>query len=313
MRRVIFIRLFLAIIFMFTLLTGFGCGTFKSIYSFSSHPIESISGAITGEKAVLTKRTLIAPVLNYAGIREEMVSRFTDMLVGLLSEDDHLSVTTLDGYETPDPAASSPHHGTVIDPELVKKAEEMGMDIIITATISPFDVITKKGGLWPFRSMKKQVTISVSMNVLDIINGTLVRAETENRKIKMAFKGPEDQYETWEVDYNILDEELSSILEDQLSGVSEALGSIPWTGKIKLTDNNNVMINGGKDVGITEGSVFEVFKKAEPIQSLSGKEYFFLGAKQGEIRAEEVKSEYTIAVPLNNEILEDGQLVRLKS
>jgi hypothetical protein len=313
MKTVTVTRLFFIIIFIFALLTGFGCGMFKSVYSFSSHPIESISGAIAGEKAVLTKRTLVAPFENHAGIKQEMVSRIGDRFGDLLRKEDHISVTMLEGFDRSYAVTSSPQYGVVIDQEIVKKAEEIGMDILITATVDTFDVVTKKGGLWPFRRMKKQVTISVSMNVLDIINGTLVRAETENRKIKMAFKGPEDQYETWEVDYNILDEELSSILEDQLSGVSEALGSIPWTGKIKLTDNNNVMINGGKDVGITEGSVFEVFEKSEPIQSLSGKEYFFLGAKQGEIRAEEVKSEYTIAVPLNNEILEDGQLVRLKS
>jgi hypothetical protein len=313
MKTVTVTRLFFLIIFIFTLLTGFGCGMFKSIYSFSTHPIESISGAIAGEKAVLTKRTLVAPFLNHAGIKEEMVSRIADRFVDLLRQEEHISVTMLEGFDTSDLVTSSPQYGVVIDPELVKKAEEMGMDILITATFSPFDAETKKGGLWPFRRMKKRVTISMSMNVLDIINGTLVRADTETRKIKMDFEGPEDQYETWEVDYNILDEELSSILEDQSSDISEALDSIPWTGKIKLTDNKNVMINGGEDVGITKGSVFEVFRKSEPIQSVSGKEYFFLGAKQGEIRAEEVKSVYTIAVPLNNEILEDGQLVRLKS
>ncbi len=313
MKTVTFTRWFFLIIFIFMLLTGFGCGMFKSIYSFTTHPVESISGAIAGEEAVLTKRTLVAPFVNHAGIKQEVVPLIADRFVDLLRKGDHISVTMLEDFDRSDLVTSSPQYGVVIDQELVKKAEEMGMDMLITATINPFDVVTKKSGLWPFRGIKKHVTISMSMNALDIINGTLVSAETETRNIKMDSEGPEDQDETWEVDYNILDEELSSILEDQSSGVSEALDSIPWTGKIKLTDNNNVIINGGEDVGITKGSVFEVFRKSEPIQSLNGKEYFFLGAKQGEIRAEEVRSEYTIAVPLDNEILEHGQLVRLKS
>jgi hypothetical protein len=313
MKPVTFTRLFFIIIFIFTLLTGFGCGMFKSMYSFSTHPVQSVSRAIAGKEAVLTKRTLVAPFVNHAGIKQEIVSGIADRFGDLLRKEDHISITILEDFDRSNLVTSSPQYGVVIDQELVKKAEEIGMDVLITATIDPFDVVTKKSGLWPFRRMKKHVTISMSMNVLDIINGTLVSTETETRKIKIRFKGPEDQYETWDVDYNILDEELSSILEDQSSDVSEALNSIPWTGKIKLTDDNNVMINGGEDVGITKGSVFEVFRKSEPIQSLSGKEYFFLGAKQGEIRAEEVKGEYTIAVPLNNEVLEDGQLVRLKS
>ncbi len=72
------------------------------------------------------------------------------------------------------------------------------------------------------------------------------------------------------------------------------------------------MINGGKDIGVTEGSIFEVFDKGEPIQSINGKDYFYLGMKVAEVRAEEVMQKYTLAAPLNNERLIDGQLVRLK-
>jgi len=152
----------------------------------------------------------------------------------------------------------------------------------------------------------------MSMNTLDVINGTLILAATETRKIKTDLEEPADQADTWEVDNEILEKKVSSILKTHSSAISDELDDKPWTGKIRLTDNKTVIINGGQDIGVTQGSVFEVFSKSESIQSLSGKDYFFLGPKTGEIMAQEVMQKYTLAVPINNGKLEDGQLVRLK-
>ena len=301
------------LIMLFPLFQGIGCGTVKSAYRVSADAARSISEiVIPGKEDSLRKRVLVVPVINQAGIKEETATRFTGTFMDLLTKDGRFLVTLLNDVEKSSSNLSSPQYGIVIAPEVVKKAEEMGMDVLITTTLNPFDVQIKKRGIWPFRKMKKEVEISISMNALDITNGTLMLAETETRKIKTHYEASEGQEDRWKVDNEILDEEVSSILKTHSSKISDALDAQPWTGKIKLADDKTVMINGGKDIGVTEGSIFEVFDKGEPIQSLSGKDYFFLGPKAAEIRAEEVMQEYTLAAPLNNERLEDGQLVRLK-
>jgi hypothetical protein len=305
-------RIFL-LIMLFFLFQGIGCGTVKSAYRASVGAARSVSEmVIPGEKDMLRERVMVVPVINQAGIEEETAMRITGIFMDLLTKEGHLLVTMLKDVETSSSDLSSPQYGIVIDPELVKKAEETGMDVLITTTLSPFDVKTKKSGIWPFRKMKKEIDISISMNVLDITNGTLILSETETRKIKAGYDPVEGKEDRWEVDNEILEEEVYSILKTYSSDITDALDAQPWTGKIKLADDKAVMINGGKDIGITKGSIFEVFDKGEPIQSINGKDYFYLGMKVAEVRAEEVMQKYTLAAPLNNERLIDGQLVRLK-
>jgi len=301
-------RLFIPII-LFALVLGSGCSTAESVYRLSADAVKSI---MPGEEALLRKRVLVVPVINQAGVKEEAVTQITNTLQDLLMKDDLISATLLKDFKTFGLDTSSPQYEIVIDPELEKKAEEMGMDILIVTTLNPFEVSTKKSGVWPFRKMKKEVIISMSMSALDITNGTLVLVATETRTIKTDFEESVDQADTWEVDYQILDKEVSSILKTHSSAVSDELDDKPWTGKIILADNKTVMINGGQDIGVTQGSVFEVFSKSESIQSLSGKDYFFLGPKTGEIIAQEVMQKYTLAVSINDGTFEDGQLIRLK-
>jgi hypothetical protein len=265
-----------------------------------------------GKEDMLRKRILLMPIKNQAGIKQETATRITGTFRDLLTKNGDLLVTLLNDVETSSSDLTSPQYGIVIDPKLVKKAEEKGMDVLITTTLYPFDVKTKKSGIWPFRKMKKEIDISININVLDITNGTLILAKTETRKVKTAYNAAEGQEDRWEVDNEILDEEVSSILKTHSSDISDALDAQPWTGKIKLKDDKTVMLNGGKDIGVIEGSIFEVFDKGEPIQSANGKDYFYLGTKAAEVRANEVMQEYTLVAPLNNERLKDGQLVRLK-
>ena len=81
---------------------------------------------------ILELQVLVVPVIDQAGIKEESVTQITNNLQELLMRDDLISATLLKDFKTLGLDTSSPQYGIVIDPELVKKAEEMGMDILIT-------------------------------------------------------------------------------------------------------------------------------------------------------------------------------------
>jgi len=298
---------------LFPFLLGIGCGTVKSAYRASAGAAKSVTELVIPEKGdSLRKRILVASVINRAGIKEEEARRITGNFVELLSGDEDLMVNLLYDIDTSDSGHLSPQYSIIIDPKLVKKAEVMGMDMLITATLDPFDVRTKKSGIWPFRKMKKLIDISISINLLDITYGTLILADTKTKMIKTDYVPAEGQDNRWDADYEVLDEELFSILDDYAFEISDRLDSQPWTGKIVLLEDERATINGGKDIGVTEGSIFEVFDKGKPIRSLDGRDYFYLGPKMAEVRADEVMESYTIVVPVNSEKLTDGQLVRLK-
>jgi hypothetical protein len=298
------------VLFLFVL--NMGCGTLKSAYRASTGAAKSITElVIPGKGDGLRKRILVVSVINRAGIKEEEARRITGSFAELLRENKDFLVNLLYDVGTQDSNLSSSQYGIVIDPVIVTKAGSMGVDMLITATLDPFDIKTKKRGIWPFRKMKKQIDISMGMNLIDITYGTIILTDAKTTRIKANYDPAEGEDNKWNVNYEILHKKLYSIMDDFASEISDSLDSYSWTGKIVLREDRTI-INGGKDIGVTGGSIFEVFDKGAPIRSVEGKDYFYLGPKVAEVRADEVMDSYTAVVPVNNEQLIEGQLVRLK-
>lgn len=309
MKRVTGLSL-LIVLFLFVL--NMGCGTLKSAYRASAGAAKSMTELVVpGKGDGYRKRILVVSVINRAGIKEEEARRITSSFAELLRENKDFLVNLLYDVGTQGSDLSSSQYGIVIDPAIVTKAESMGVDMLITATLDPFDIKTKKSGIWPFRKMKKQIDISMSMNLIDITYGTIILTDAKTTRIKAGYDAAEGEDNKWNVNYEILHKKLYSIMDDFASEISDSLDSYSWTGKIVLREDRTI-INGGKDIGVTGGSIFEVFDKGAPIRSVEGKDYFYLGPKVAEVRADEVMDSYTVVVPVNNEQLIEGQLVRLK-
>ncbi len=269
MKRELFSRLCLVIL-LSVLMQGAGCSTTKSMY-------RSVQKKVSPKKDGLKKRVLVLPFLDQARLGEAKVEQMTATLLELLKKDGHLVV---DETTKPMPSSKeirSPKFGIVIDPDLAKRAEEMGMNVLVTVVLSPFEVHSEKAGIWPFRRVKKELEVSMVVNAFDITNGTLFLTNLESRKIEMIEDIWEGEEEKKEIDDEILNEididefnkAISQILEDQASAVTRVLSNQPWSGRILSADGKTVIINAGKDVGLTQGRVFEVFGRGESIRSAS--------------------------------------------
>ncbi|MBW1916023.1 MAG: hypothetical protein JRI86_13990 [Deltaproteobacteria bacterium] len=312
MKRDICTRLFL-IILLFPLIHGIGCGTAKSVYEKSTDAVKSVSNSVRPRgKPILRKKVLISQVMDQAGVGEAKVSQLTDSMVQILKKDGHLLVNSTTGPAPSGTNLKSPQYGVIIDPELIKKAEKMGMNVLVTSILHSFEITTKKTGIWPWRKFKREVDISMSMNAINITNGTLFLTNLEEKKIMAPVEVSEGREDKWEIDNKTLDKALSPILKDHASAILDALNNQPWTGNIILTDDKPLRISGGKDIGITKGNVFEVFGKGEAIQAAGGKKHYILGPKLGEIKAENIMQDYSTAVLLTGEQFQDGQTIRLK-
>lgn len=313
MKRDIFLW-FSPIILLFLLIQGTGCSTIKSAYQATADTAKSLSSKVMpAKKSEFKKRVLVLPVLDQAGMGEAKIDQITDTLVELLEKDGHLLV-----HKAPKSIPSfakmrSPKYGIVTDHELAKQAEEMGMDILITSVLSPFEWISRKVGLWPLLRSRREVEISMVVNALDIINGTLILTSQESRKIKIKIPDDEDEgvESKKEIDDERLSEELSTILKRQASAIIKGIIEQPWSGRI-LSASDEIIINAGKDVGIKEDSVFNVFGKGDPIKSVSGRTVYLLGPKVGEIKTVKVMDTHSSAAPLTNGSFKAGQIIRLK-
>ncbi|HEJ83919.1 MAG TPA: hypothetical protein ENO25_05065 [Desulfobacteraceae bacterium] len=290
-----------------------GCGTAKSALELSAEAVKDVSDKILpGKEAVLKKRVLISPIMNQAGVDDEKIAMLNKRLEETLVVDSLITRTLSRGPAPSRAEMRTPHFGVIIDPDLVKKAEDMDMNVLITCTLNPFEIETKKSGIWPLHRVKRQVEISISLQAIDVTYGTLFFNGLENRKFKIDKDLSEKEEENWGIDDETLNEEFASILDDLSADLLDALRTLPWSGRIERFDNGTIRVNGGSDIGITEGSILEVYGKREEIRSVSGRSYYFLGPKDGEIRIEKVADHYSQAVPLGEEQFEVGQVVRIK-
>jgi hypothetical protein len=301
MKRVVFIALTIAMALWFLIL-GVGCGTTKSVYKKVS----------LGDK-VLKKRVLVLPILDQAGVGEVKAEALTSKLVDLLKEGENFMV-----HRGTVPAPSrqrvrSPKYAVVIDPALIEKADQMGMNVLIAGVLNPLEVTARKWGIWPIRGVKREMEVSLLLNAYDIIDGTLFLTHLETRKIKVSTDNLQLASEgKHEVDETKLEEELSDILEEQASIIRDELEDHPWRGKIMSVDGETVMINAGSDIGLSNGSMFQVYSKGERIRSSGGKYFYLLGPKVGEIKTVNVMDFQASAVPVNGGPFRPGQIITIK-
>jgi hypothetical protein len=292
-----------------------GCSTTKTVYN-----------KIIPNKGGLKKRVLVLPMIDQAGLGEAKVQEAQTLFLEELKKVENYLVreATLPPSSVNNKSASQ--FDIIVDPYLSKKAEEMGMNVLITATIHPIDVNVEKKGIWPIIIIQRKLELSMVVSALDLTNGTLFMTNLESTKLKMEeqmedlevlqiqgeFKEEEAKNPLSFVEEEEFQEAVAEMIEDQASAIMEVLKEEPWSGKILSVDGKDLIINAGKDVGLITGSLFEVFGKGENIQSVNGRSYHLLGPKMGEIKAVRVMEDHASAVPWKGTEFKAGQTIRVK-
>lgn len=299
------LRIVLGLLPLFMILSV-GCAATQRVYS-----------SVASDKSGLKKRILVLPILDQAALGENRIKSFESVLISALTKDGNVVVVAPSNPGAPSDKAKIPRYGIVIDPDQAKKADQMGMNALITAFISPIDFSSRKWGIWPFRKVKHEAEISMVINAFDVITGTLFLSRIENRKIKAEVDFDEAEQEGQaskpEIDEKDAEKALNQIVQDQASAVSEALSRQPWSGRILSAGSEGVTISAGKDVGLSAGTMFEVFGMGEPIRSADGTFLTPLGIKVGEVKVREVMEFKALAEPINNGLFSPGQVIRVKS
>ena len=313
MMRSICTVILLSLFFMYT-----GCSTTKNIYRKISKSSKSAYQKVTFQNRAadsLKKRVLLMPFMDRAGLGEKRLAGMTATFSSLLENDDYL---ILHRTETPIPTTGklrSPEYGIIIDPDQAKKAEEMGMNVLLTVIISPFEFHSVRAGIWPFRHTKKEVEVSIFVNALDITNGTLLMTHIESRQLDleeglMEWEEEDEKELRRSIDEKDLEKALADMVEEQAEALTRNLKTHPWAGRILSAQKGEVIISAGRDVGVAPGNIFEVYDRGEAILSQTGRSYYLLGTKVGEVKTVQVMDSYASAVPLSKETLRAGYLIR---
>ena len=305
------LRKLLILTILVVLNSTFGCRAARDVYDVSTQAADSITGLILPDgKPILKKKVLLAPVINRGDISTSMAEEIRQECVSYLSTDEYVVVNTLKQLNDSDPEFIQKQYGAVINPVYVKKAAEMGMNILTVFIVHPFEITKKRTGIWPLRKDTHRVLLSVSVNAVDTVNGTLIVNKNKSVNIDFGETNPGDM-ENWAPDYNIIKNKISSLTKDLSSSVIEGLRKAPWQSQVAI-DGDNLVIKAGKETGINENTVFELFKKGEPLESFSGEEYFVFGEKIGETRVKYLSGDKAVLAGSTNGYFRDTAFARVK-
>lgn len=301
-----------------------GCGTARNVYQ---------KVIPSGKGSDLNKRVLVMPVVDQQGLGGEVVEALTAHLAAGLEQNRNLVV-----YRSEEPlprtyTAQSPKFGIIIDPDLAQKAEEMGVNVLVTCVLNRYEIIDYGAGVWPVNKLPvwplkpKPLELEVSMvvNALDITNGTLFLTNLETRRLKIPVQEDDDEalfvkeraaLNEVELIQSVPERErqetLDRLVQEQARVIAKSLEKKVWAGRVLSAAPERIMINAGRDVGLSEGNVFEVFSRGDAIRSVGGRSLFVLGPKVGEIRTVKVMDRYSAAVPVSGEGFKAGQVIREK-
>jgi len=257
----------------------------------------------------LKKRVMIAPLVDQAEFGRERTTQIGNTFLELLGESPHLLL-----FQDPQSihlgrGSKSPEYGIVIPPELVKRAQDLGMNALIIAVLNPLEATSRKTGIWPFRDMSRIIEISMTVNIVDTTSGCLYLTQFDSEEMDFMIDELPGRDENEVID-QIIEAKMPRILKRQSSAAIKNLIKQPWTGQILSLENDIIKINGGNDVGIRPDQLFAVFAPSDSITCRAGRSFDIIGKKIGEIKTTAIMEKHSLAVPVAKGAFVAGQTIR---
>ena len=286
-----------------------GCSTTESV----TRKVLPASWArkILPDQPYLKKHVMVFPFIDQAGLGHELTAQLSRQFYDLLKKSPYLLL-----HEPPDGVFSSssmksPQFGVVTNSSLIDFAEGLDMNDLIIGVLNPVEISTQNTGFWPFDDWRKIYGVSIAVNVIDIASKTLLLTNLEVEEFSLSLEDAEEQDEKAYIQ-QISRETLPGLIEDQVPIVEQELNAKPWTGRISAVENNTIMIDAGKDVGLQQGNRFDVFTEGKSIPSGSGRTIYLFGENIGEIKVTSVMEKHSLAVPVSGGPFKAKQFIRFK-
>jgi hypothetical protein len=265
-------------------------------------------GLVQSDLPTLHKRVMVSPLIDLAGVGREEAARIEGEILSLLAKSPRLTL-----YPAPQglvlASNRSPDFGIVTHPELIKEANALGMNALLSCVLNPVEVTTQRTGRFPFRKTAKVYEISMVTNLSDVTRGILIMTRVETEKVTFPLDEVEGQDEK-----RILSEAfkkvLPSLVDRQVSAVSKRLREEPWSGRILSVEDGSVTINAGRDVGVRPGQLFHVYARGESVLCRNGKIIEVSGKKAGKIKSSSVLEDRSSATLVEGGPFTEGQLIR---
>lgn len=271
----------------------------------------------------LKKVILVLRTLNYSGLEETVAKQIRSQLLEAIQKGGQILVqedTAFSATPSQPPKVILPEFGLWSDAELLKKAEEEGLSILLLPILNPFEIHEIRTGIWPLIKSKQELELSMTLNAFDPVHHMVYLIHLESQKITLpkfdqgfAFGDPVNNEQKWKsIPEAAWQKHWSHIIARQVAVFLKETAKRSWTGQIVSTESEIVLINAGLNIGLRDGLVCEVFEKVESLGPNNWK-VFLEGPKVGEIQITKTMDQTALAVPLDKAEIKPGQLIRVKN
>jgi len=307
-----------ALCLLWLLMAASGCGATKSVVNATNSAVKKFTPSSPG----LKQRVLILPIVDNAGAGPEFTTRIHRELIENLKRSHNVVV-----YETTEPAPQpatdpEPQPGMVFPPESLQLGWDRGMNVLASVVLNAVNITTKRGSplpllpSWPsflpFGETIQKYEASITANVGDVRCGVLIMSnvESEEKTLSVADAEAQDSGQTlrW-----LLEDTISDMVKRQSEEMLEALEDAAWYGRILSVEGETVRINGGMDVGVQPGMVFNVLAKGETLQCQDGRSLELLGSAMGRIKVTSVMEKEALTTPVDQGAFLAGMIVQPES
>jgi hypothetical protein len=175
---------------------------------------------VTPQNPGANKRVMVLTFADNSGLGKGVGEQVTSHFVNLLSRSSHLTLQNPPADMKLPADISSPQYGIVPTPQLVKKAEALGLDALIIGLLDPVEGVTKRRGMWPFRSTHMVYEVSAMINVLHVKSRTVLLTKLEMETVTFAVDKPTDDKA---LAGQALTEALPAVLEPLAEAASKSL------------------------------------------------------------------------------------------
>lgn len=273
----------LAILLLFLISTGYGCGGSKNLLKKIPTSINSVKASKRHTKKIAVMLTQVPDTTMGRTIGEFYLKT---MVEAIQDEDRRSKVIMPQDAGFPAFLASILSGSSVPAdiPSLAQKAQQAGYQGWMTTTINSIHPYAKKRGLIWFRKTRYYIHVDVTVDVYDPYTASKIASEVMERSVRVS----EDDYESYksgrEAPTEDFNNAIKDIAEDLGELVGEALKDHNWKASIVKVAGDRVYLPVGSESGLNEGEQMAVFKGRRILKGLQGELYTVPGFQIGEIQ-----------------------------
>jgi curli biogenesis system outer membrane secretion channel CsgG len=235
-----------------------------------------LAGVLAGDLTGLKKRIAVINFEDKSGYGHNIGSGIADMLVTSLVESDKFMVIERAELEEVMKEQALGMTGAITPQSAAKVGQLLGVETIVTGSISEFGDKQKKvggglGSLGASLGLKKtSARVAVDIRLINVNTGEITMAKSavgEDNSTGLDRAGFADidfhNSSTW--DNTQLGKASRKAINECVEHITEGMKDIPWEGKVILVQDNFIYLKPGSKGGIEAGMEFAVYRPGQEL------------------------------------------------